>query len=44
MNPKFEKVILVAALILPMGLVVLGAWKAYELYKQMEKDEPETNK
>lgn len=38
MNPKVEKTIVVAAILLPFGLVALGLWKAYELYKQKEKD------
>mgnify|MGYP001586998641 CR=1 FL=1 len=36
---KKEVVILTAALIIPGGLVVLGLWKAYELYKRKEKKE-----
>lgn len=33
-SKKKETAILLAALVLPGGLVVLGLWKAYELYKQ----------
>lgn len=39
MKLKKEHVILVAATIVPFGFVALGLWKAYELYKQKEKDE-----
>ena len=34
---KKESYILVAALIIPGGLVALGLWKAYELYKTKNK-------
>lgn len=34
---KKETLILTAALVLPGGLVALGLWKAYELYKAKPK-------
>lgn len=44
MNKK-EATILVASLILPGGLVVLGLWKAYELLsKKNKKEKPKEEK
>ena len=40
MNFKVKRVILVAALVLPFGLVALALWKAHDLLKKGEKDEP----
>lgn len=34
---KKETLILTAALVLPGGLIALGLWKAYELYKTKPK-------
>lgn len=40
MNLKIKNVILVAVLVLPFGLVALALWKARDLLKKGEKDEP----
>ena len=42
MNKK-EVIILTAALVLPGGLIALGLWKAYELYKKKEKKPTESD-
>lgn len=34
-----EALILTAALVLPGGFVVLGLWKAYELYRKKNEDD-----
>lgn len=45
MKIKKEHVVLAAAIILPFGLVALGLWKAYDLYKTKGKEnEPKTDK
>lgn len=36
---KKETLILTAALVLPGGLIALGLWKAYELYRKKDVDE-----
>lgn len=41
---KKEMIILTAALVLPGGLVALGVWKAYELYKGKKKAKQEEKK
>ena len=38
-----DKIILTAALILPLGLPVLGIWKAVELYKKGDNKDEENN-
>ena len=39
-----EALILTAALVVPGGLVALGLWKAYELYRKKERDEERDSK
>lgn len=41
---KKDGIILTAALIVPGGLVVLGIWKAYELYKKQTKKSKDNKK
>lgn len=41
---KKEAIIITAALILPGGLVALGLWKAYELYKKRPSNKQEDKK
>jgi hypothetical protein len=37
-----NKLILLAALVTPCGFVILGLWKAYELYKKQNPEKPKT--
>lgn len=50
-KPKFlqelkskEAAILVAAIVVPGGLVALGLWKAYELLRKKDKKDDKTDK